>query len=262
MSSYVVVSAFETSDIGRALVRALEQAGVSVGAIETRRPSSARIADAPVKLRGATVVHQAALHDLPRSLAQHPTPSADRRVAYFDWRKTRFEERDLEILLPFDEVWVMTHLQRELATASGLPRARVHTIPDDALARAVLERDTAPLRPTPDALARILAELGLKTPDAWLAGSRSRVELCAIQSEHDDWRSPLRRFLERHGPDDDVTLCLWIDADLAPLVERLAAEAQAEIDARSGPKGAGDVLLLTAPLEHVPWDRVKIATAA
>ncbi len=366
MQSYVVVapirSTESTGHIARNLLRSLRLAGAGIGAIDTRRPNEENVAgelddlgailDAPVRLRGATVVHHAPLRDLARSLTQHPTPMAKRRVAYIDWPLARFEEQDLEILLPFDEVWVTTHFQRELLTASGLPRGRVHVVHPgvdasapwsairetaevyvsndttnafplaclDAMARgvpvaaidplgtselvdvhtavligrtasaadvekaqqlvanarqrarelcdlavvgrSVLERESSPLRAAPGLLANILSQLGLKLPADWLAGSRSRVVLCSVAREHDDWRTPLQRFLAQHGPNDDVTLCLWIDTELAPLLESLAAEIQTEIDRAQGAGGPGDVLLLSAPLEHVPWDRVALEAAA
>ncbi len=308
MHSYVVVapirSTHSSGHIARNLLRGLRLAGAEIGAIDTRRPNEHSVTaelddltallDAPIRLRGATVVHHAPLRELSRSLVQHPTQAAERRVAYIDWPLPRFEESDLEILLSFDEVWVTTHYQRELLTACGLPRKRVHVVhpgvdasvasqagretaevyvadagprahePCDlaAVGRSVLERESSPIRPTPQLLASILSQLGLKSPSTWLAGSRSRVVLCSIASEHDDWRAPLRRFLARHGPDDDVTLCLWIDADLAPLVESLAAEIEAEIGRAQRAEGPGDVLLLSAPLEHVPWDRVALEAAA
>jgi hypothetical protein len=308
MHTYVVVAPIRSTQgsghIARNLLRGLRLAGAEVGAIDTCRPNEASVAtqlddlapllDAPVKLRGATVVHHAPLRDLSRSLVQHPTQAAERRIAYIDWPLPRFEESDLEILLSFDEVWVTTHYQRELLTACGLPRKRVHVVPPgvdapvpsqarretaevyvsnagerahepcdlDAVGRSVLERESSPLRPTPELLASILSQLGLKSPSNWLAGSRSRVVLCPIASEHDDWRAPLQRFLSLHGPNDDVTLCLWIDTELAPLLESLATEIEAEIGRAQGAAGPGDVLLLSAPLEHVPWDRVALDAAA
>lgn len=461
MQRYVLLAPFRrvgsTGEIARNLLRGLLPL-CEAGGIDTAGPGAetglldlgdlAPHLDGPVRVRGATAVYHAPLHELQTAAARHPTPGAERRVACVDWPGERLPERSLEVLRRFDEVWVPAHLQRELLAGSGVPRRQVFTIPPgveapgsaevatrspclrfvhlarprcaheltpllsaygaefararrgdepvellvqlrsgsdraafeavwaevlrgldlaagdgprivvtdgilrrrelhellrscdlyvstegtarfplacleamacglpvaaldpggtsellhertallvpreaerglrDVLrqafeersslstlagrgleqaiaayqpsnsARAVLERHSSPLRPPPALLDRILQRLGLRGPDEWIAGSRARLELCGIERDEDDWRTPLRGFLGRYGPQDDVTLCIWLDDRLAGRLQSLTAEIQAEIESAQGPRGPGDVLLLSAPLEHVPWQRV------
>jgi hypothetical protein len=125
-------------------------------------------------------------------------------------------------------------------------------------AQHIVARHSKPYRPDPAVLARVLLALGLKSPDDLLQGSRSKVFLCLFPAGEDSWREPLRRFLNTYTSRDDVTLCLWADAETADGLGDLASQITAETQASASPDGAADLQLLIAPADHVPWHRVVV----
>lgn len=151
------------------------------------------------------------------------------------------------------------------AAAPGAVRAAASTRATDTFtARGLeaLQRAARPARPDARILERVLPEVGLRTPRELVDGCRSRIVVSVFKPGEDSWREPFRRHLRSHGPSDDVTFCLWADAQSTDGLEVLAAAINAETDAHAGPSGPPDLQLLVAPADHVPWDRVEPAGGA
>lgn len=124
-------------------------------------------------------------------------------------------------------------------------------------AQSALERHAAPYRPRRGLLDKILPGLGLRAPTSLLEDARSAVFTCVFEPASSRWREALGSYLERYGPDDDVTLCLWADLADESGLDELADQIGAELRRLSADRPAADVQLTAAPRDHVPWERVS-----
>ncbi len=174
----------------------------------------------------------------------------------------------LEILDESDGTWfaagdetlaqrALLDVARNFAVHQGLARrsaARVCSVESErSAASAILERGSRSRALSDERLARVLADLGLPTPEERLAGSRARVEIIGISSTEGAWDKTLASRLSRAA--DDATVVLWIDEALGTDTERITARAEAAI-ARAGRAAEDlDVLIVTAPLAHAPRER-------
>ncbi len=152
----------------------------------------------------------------------------------------------------FDAPQVLKRLALRGAEEAAVERSA------ERAATLLLEREVRPYGARPGLLSSILPAFGLSRPEDLVAGSRSRILLCVFDPATSAWREPLGRFLGRHDATDDVTLCLWADAETKDCLASLAAQVTQEIEAVKTTKAPPDVLLMVAPSDHVPWDRVEV----
>lgn len=82
-----------------------------------------------------------------------------------------------------------------------------------------------------------------------LDGSRTRREMVFVTLEHAGWESVLRRFVESHTPNDDVTLVLRIEPPIPSVVDPIVARVNELLEGSGkGPDEIPDVLAEVTPL--------------
>lgn len=138
--------------------------------------------------------------------------------------------------------------RREIAARAGARLGATQNV--DAAARALRDRNTHPRRLEREPLTRVLADLGLTTPDERLANVRSRVEIVPVEHVDGPWVEALRVRIARARV--DATLVVWVDEVLAPVLERVTARAEEALVASGRDPADVDVLVVVAPLAHAP----------